>query len=75
MSNRFLKPRPLLYALKDRVKKELGHISLITPVQFSDWAAPIVYVVKTDGTIRVCGDYNVTVNALSSWMHNIHSLM
>ena len=65
---RFFKPRPLPYALKDKVEKELDHLQLqgvITPVQFSDWAAPIVPVVKTDGSIRVCGDYKVTVNAVS----------
>ena len=65
---RFFKPRPLPYGLKDKVKKELDRLQLqgvITPVQFSDWAVPIVPVVKTDGTIHVCGDYKVTVNAVS----------
>ena len=64
----FFKPRPLLYALKDKVEKELDRLQLqgvIIPVQFSDWAAPIVPVVKTDGTIHVCGNYKVTVNAES----------
>jgi hypothetical protein len=43
----------------------LQEAGVITPVQFSDWAAPIVPVVKGDGSIRICGDYSVTVNAVS----------
>ena len=53
------------YCLKEKVEKELDHLvdmNIITPVSFSDWAAPIVPVIKQDGTIRLCGDYKVTVN-------------
>ncbi len=65
---RYFKPRPLPYSLKEKVEKELErlqHAGVIKAVQFSEWAAPIVPVVKTDGSIRVCGDYSVTVNAVS----------
>ena len=35
---------------------------IISPIQFSSWSAPIVPVVKQDGTVRICGDYKVTIN-------------
>ena len=42
--------------------ERLEKAGVIEPVQFSDWAAPIVPVMKRDGSIRVCGDYKVTIN-------------
>ena len=53
------------YALRDRVEKELARLEklkVIEPTQFSNWAAPIVPVVKNDGSIRICGNYKLTVN-------------
>ena len=46
------------YVLKGRVEQELKrleHAEIIEPVQFANWAAPIVHVLKTDGTIQICG--------------------
>ena len=54
-----------LTALRDKVTRELDRLErlgIIEPVQFADWAAPIVPIVKQDGTVRICGDYKVTVN-------------
>ena len=34
----------------------------VEPAQFAEWAAPIVPIVKEDKSIRICGDYKVTVN-------------
>ena len=35
---------------------------IISPVPFSNWAVPVVAVVKGDGSVRVCSDYKLTVN-------------
>ena len=62
---RFFKPRPVPYALRERVGQELDHLErleVIEKVPFSEWAAPIVVVPKKDGHIRICGDYKVTIN-------------
>ena len=34
-------------------------------MKFSDWAAPIVPVLKPDTRARICGDYKLTVNKVS----------
>ena len=56
------------YFLREKVDKELQRLQdqgIISPVTFSDWAAPIVPVLKTDGNVRICGDYKVTVNPVA----------
>ena len=62
---RFFKARSVPYALRGKVEQELERLErdgIIQPVQFSNWAAPIVPVVKRDGAVRICGDYKVTIN-------------
>ena len=66
---KFCKARPLPYALKDKVSDELDRLEkqgIIQKVNSSDWAAPEVSVIKSDGrSLRLCGDYKVTINAAS----------
>ena len=65
---KFYKARPVPYALRGKVEAELERLQrqgVIEPVPFADWAAPIVPVVKSDGTIRICGDYKLTVNRVA----------
>ncbi|GFV14480.1 transposon Tf2-9 polyprotein [Trichonephila clavipes] len=42
----------------DRLEKE----GIIEKVDSSEWATPVVPVVKSDGSIRLCADYSVTLN-------------
>ena len=52
-------------ALREKVETELERLKslgIIIPVQHSNWAAPVVPVLKANGTIRLCGDYRVTIN-------------
>ena len=65
---RFYKPRAVPYALKAKIDKELDRLvqqGVIEPIEMSEWAAPIVPVLKKDGSIRICGDYKITVNQAS----------
>ena len=61
----YCKPRNVPYALRDKDNKELQRLTeenIISPVTFSPWAAAIVPVLKPNGSIRICGDYKLTVN-------------
>lgn len=62
---KFFKPRSVPYMWKEKIEVELQRMvkqGILTPVKFSQWAAPIVPVCKEDGSIRLCGDYKVTIN-------------
>jgi hypothetical protein len=62
---KYFKARPMAYAMKPKVEKELDSLierGIISPVTYSEWATPIVPVVKGDCSVRICGDFKVTLN-------------
>ena len=62
---KYCKARPVPYTLREKVDAELKRLeeeNIITAVSFSEWAAATVPVVKSNGSIRLCGDYKLTVN-------------
>ena len=65
VSPKFHKPRPIPFSLHEAVAQELNKLEkegVLKKVEHSRWAAPIVPVPKKDGTVRICGDYKVTIN-------------
>ena len=61
----FLKARPAAYALQDGIAQELNRLEkkgALQKVATSRWATPVVVVTKPDQSLRLCGDYKVTVN-------------
>ncbi|XP_063408205.1 uncharacterized protein K02A2.6-like [Mytilus trossulus] len=65
---KYFKARPVPYALKEKIEKELDRLQKgrnIEKVEFSEWAASIVPIVKPDKSVRMCGDYKVTINQVS----------
>ena len=66
---RFCKARQVPCALREKVGQELTRLTrdgILQPVQFSEWAAPIVPVLKSNQTnVRICGDFKQTVNRVA----------
>lgn len=61
----FVRARPVPLALQERVETLLNRLveeGVIEKVDFSDWATPVVPVVKPNGTIRLCADYSCSLN-------------
>ncbi|VDP25494.1 unnamed protein product [Schistosoma mattheei] len=56
---------PVTYAAIPIVEQELQwlqEIGVIEPVNFSNWAAPIVVVKKSNGSVRLYADHSIGLN-------------
>ena len=65
---KFFRARSIPFSLRSKVDAELARLQndgVIQPVKFSDWAAPVVPILKPDGNLRLCGDYKLTVNQVA----------
>ena len=66
---RFCKAQTVPYSIREKVEEELNRLvreGTLEPVEYSDWAAPIVAALKSDKkSVRVCGDFRMTVNPVS----------
>ncbi|KFD60572.1 hypothetical protein M514_27238, partial [Trichuris suis] len=71
------KPFPVAYALRGAVEAELQRyvdMGVLTPVEQSDWAAPIVIAKKPNKRVRLCADFSTGLNrALVTNAHPIPS--
>ena len=60
---KYCKARPIPYSMRTVVEQELDRLvsnGILEPVQFADWASPIVPVLKADGrSVRICGDFKL----------------
>ncbi|XP_041963522.1 LOW QUALITY PROTEIN: uncharacterized protein K02A2.6-like [Alosa sapidissima] len=62
---KFHKARQVPYALRPKVENELHKLEnegILSKVDWSEWATLIVPVVKGNGSVRICGDFKVTIN-------------
>ncbi|CAG4992023.1 unnamed protein product [Colias eurytheme] len=61
----YFKARPMPFALRDKVDQEINRLldlGILKPVSHSEYASPIVPVLKRDGSVRLCVDYSVSLN-------------
>lgn len=61
----YIRARSVPFKLLPLVEEELDNLErggIIDKVTTSNWATPIVPILKKNGKIRLCGDYKITVN-------------
>lgn len=61
----YFKSRPVPYALREKVENELKRLvkeRVLKKIESSDWATPIVPVLKPGRTVKIWGDFKLTIN-------------
>lgn len=61
----FMRARAIPYAMREKVEQELNRLEkegVVSKTNTSEWATPIVPILKKNNRVRICGDYKVTVN-------------
>lgn len=64
-SPKFHQARPIPYTIKNKVELELDRLvesDIIAKVEHSEWGTPIVPIPIEHGSVRICGDFKVTIN-------------
>lgn len=59
------KHRIVPFAIRYKVEEEIASLlreGVVSQVEHSEWATPVVPVIKPSGAIRLCGDFKVTLN-------------
>lgn len=72
----FRPKRLVAYSILPLVDAELIRLEqagIISPVNYSDWAAPIVVIRKKNGQLRICADFSTDLN--NSLQQNRHPLL
>lgn len=69
----FCRPRSVPLAYRHQVEQELERMQengIISPINTSEWATPLVIVPKHDGSLRLCGDFKITINKHVQKVHH-----
>lgn len=61
----FCKPRSISLALKSKVETEIERLvknNILVSIVYYGWATLIVPILKLNGTIRIFGNFDITIN-------------